>query len=68
MLQGRTRKGSKCPYDECPYKELDGVQSYDEYVDSISPLPIATLMAILCKPERIEPDLNKLLDSVEAES
>lgn len=52
MLQGRTRKGSKCPYDECPYHELDNTENYDEYADSISPLSIAALMAILCKPEK----------------
>ena len=23
---------SRCPYDECPYHELDGVKSYGEYL------------------------------------
>lgn len=41
------RKKSKCPYDECPYHELDEVNTYDEYVDGVSDLPIATLMAQL---------------------
>lgn len=39
---------SKCPYDECPYHELDDVNTYEEYVDSVSNMPLATLMAMLC--------------------
>ena len=47
-----TGNKSKCPYDECPYHELDNTETYDEYADSISPISIAALMAILCKPEK----------------
>jgi hypothetical protein len=25
---------SYCPYDECPYHELDNVTSYEEYLES----------------------------------
>lgn len=49
---GNTRTKSKCPYDECPYHELDDVKTYEEYVDGVSDVPIAALMARLCSTRR----------------
>ena len=50
--KGNKVRLSKCPYDECPYHELDNVKTYDEYVDSVSDVPIAALMARLCSTRR----------------
>ena len=46
---GKVGKRSKCPYDECPYHELDDVKTYDEYAESVSDTPIAEMIAWLLR-------------------
>lgn len=31
-LEGKTWKPRRCPYEECPYHELDASQSYDQFM------------------------------------
>lgn len=40
----RTKTQRKCPYDECPYSEMDGFDKYKDYVLSIGSDNISTLM------------------------
>ena len=47
--RGSWQTKSKCPYDECPYHELDSVRSYEEYIKSISDVTFGKLLRLLCK-------------------
>ena len=38
-----------CPYDECPYHELDGFDSYGQYLKKTNPLSVSKLMKALGK-------------------
>lgn len=44
---GKVGKRSKCPHEECPYHEMDNSKTYDEYVESISDMPIEELVTLL---------------------
>lgn len=46
---GETWTSRSCPHDECPFHELDSVKSYAEYLNSVSDVPINTLLRLLCK-------------------
>lgn len=46
---GNTVTKSKCPHDVCPYHEMDNVKTYDEYAESVTDVPIAALIAKLCR-------------------
>lgn len=51
---GKTTKRARCPFDVCPYHELDKYKKYEEYVSSLSSFPIETLIAILCEDSHIK--------------
>lgn len=38
-----------CPYDECPYHELDNFKSYDEYMKKSKKGGLARLLEALAK-------------------
>ena len=42
--KGKTRR---CPYDECPYHELDKFESYGEYLKSIKEDPVSKFLKLL---------------------
>lgn len=44
---GNTKKKAKCPHEECPYHEMDNTKTYDEYVESVSDMPIEELITLL---------------------
>ena len=46
-MVGNTRKKAKCPHEECPYHEMDNSKTYDEYVESVSDMPIEELITLL---------------------
>jgi hypothetical protein len=35
---------SRCPYDECPYHELDGINTYDEFLKASSSVGLLKLL------------------------
>jgi hypothetical protein len=37
-----------CPHSECPYHELDGANTYTEYLKSISDVTLNALLKMLC--------------------
>lgn len=41
---GRNPRQRKCPHEECPYHQLDGMKTYGEYLDTISTEPIASFL------------------------
>jgi hypothetical protein len=47
--KGTWRTKSKCPYDECPYHELNSVKSYEEYIKEVSDVSIPRLINRLCR-------------------
>lgn len=40
-------KTSKCPYEECPYHELDEVKNYDEYLQKTDKNGLAKILEML---------------------
>lgn len=42
-------KVSHCPHDECPYRELDNVKSYGEYIHKTNTSGLARALAELTK-------------------
>ena len=43
------RKISQCPHDECPYHELDNVETYGEYIHKTNTSGLARALAELTK-------------------
>lgn len=43
------RKISHCPYEECPYHELDNVKTYGEYIHKTNTSGLARALAELTK-------------------
>lgn len=39
----------RCPHDECPYRELDGFETYDEYLKKSKKGGLARLLEALAK-------------------
>jgi hypothetical protein len=42
---------SQCPYDKCPYHELDNVKTYGEYIQKTNKSGLARVLANLAKEE-----------------
>ena len=42
-----------CPYDECPYHELDDYESYEQYFKAHGKTSITKLLKALCESKQL---------------
>lgn len=48
VVKSKYTTSSMCPHNVCPYHELDSVDTYTDYLNSISDLPVGELLKRLC--------------------